>query len=88
MVNTRLFILSTDTPFSRAKFYVDLDEVESLENIVQKIYDELMSIFEKHNFELLVSSLQKTNLHIHDSTFEDVLLSEPNKEFYICDHKH
>ena len=47
-----------------------------------------MSIFEKHNFELLVSSLQKTNLHIHDFTFEDVLLSEPNKQFYICDHKH
>ena len=32
MVNTRLFILSTDTPFSRAKFYVDLDDLHDFDD--------------------------------------------------------
>ena len=28
----------------------------------------------------------KVDFHIHDHQFGDILLSEPNQEFYVCSH--
>ena len=87
MVNNRKFTIS-DNLFSGYSTLIDLDEINSKEEIVVSVKNKLVNVLNENNLESLIYNLNKTNFHIHDFTFEDVLLSEPNKQFYICDHKH
>ena len=87
MVNNRNFALSAEL-FSHFKTQVDIDETDSLEEIIVIVVEKLRSILKKHNLVELSDKLDLCNFHTHDYTFEDVLLSNPEKEFYICDHQH
>ena len=85
MVNTRTF------QFSHALFWgfkreVDLDEVESLDDIYKTMCEYLVKYLKKENLQILVEKLDIAKLHIHDFTFEQILMSSPDVKFYICDH--
>ena len=85
MVNNRKFIIS-DKLFSGYSTLIDLDEINSKEEIVNIVKNRLKNVLNENNLESLIYNLNKTNFHIHDFTFEDILLSESNKIFYVCNH--
>jgi hypothetical protein len=67
---------------------VDLDEVESLQDIIDIMYIKLVEFLKGENFEVLLEKLEKTKnvLHIHNNTFGQILISKPTNIIYICDH--
>tara|TARA_B100002019_G_C21176533_1_gene551418 strand:+ start:478 stop:744 length:267 start_codon:yes stop_codon:yes gene_type:complete len=85
MVNYRTFAISGDT-FSHFTTQIDLDEVENINDIIQNVVNKLMNILKKHNLVNLSNKLNRYKYHTHDYTFEDVLMSEIDRTFYICNH--
>ena len=85
MVNYRTFCIS-DELFTGFERFIDLDEVESKEEIINKVLEDLRSILNQNNLQVLVGKLGQTRFHIHNFSFSDLLLSKPNTRFYICNH--
>ncbi len=83
MVNLRSFTVSDDL-FSGFEVKVDLDLVENLDDIVSLVYNKLNNAL--GNMSALTEILRTRNFHIHDLTFEQILMSEPSTFFYICSH--
>lgn len=65
---------------------VDLDLADSLEDVVRDAVRHLDDFLKAHRLEQLRHRLQvmATLYHMHDVTFEDMLLRE--QTFYICGH--
>ena len=85
MVNFRNFYIS-DELFSGFTRPVDLDKVNTIEEIIELVVKDLKMIFNDNNFVLFIEALKTRKFHVHDYSFEDMLLSEPNTTFYICSH--
>ena len=85
MVNNRKFIVS-DELFSGFSQIIDLDEIDTIEEIIKIVYSTLHELFKKNNLDILLNTLKTKKFHIHDYTLENVLLSDSNDVFYICCH--
>ncbi len=85
MVNNRQFILSDDL-FSGFTKTIDLDETNTLSELIDEVYNELYNLFKEQKLDLLLANLKTKKFHIHDYSFEDILLSQPMTVFYICSH--
>jgi hypothetical protein len=86
MPNFRTFIYSHNV-FQGFTRKIDLDYVESIDEIIKKLHGELITYLEKEKLEVLIQSTDIKRLHIHDFTFGDILMSESDKVYYICDHQ-
>jgi len=86
MVHLRKVAISADL-FSHYTTSIDLDEVESLKDVIQFVVIDLHRHLEKRNLTSLCERLKMTNFHTHDYTFEEMLLeSNPDRVFYVCGH--
>ena len=85
MPNYRKFTLSHDL-FSGYTMAVDLDTVDSKEDIINHVCTAIQSLFVKNSLDILIKKLNESKLHIHDYEFGDILMSNPEKDFYICGH--
>lgn len=85
MSEKRTFILSSKL-FSNFSTSISLFHVESLDNIIQLVKQDLLDVLQKNNFTNLIDELNKSNLHIHSYTIEEILTSNKDQVFYICDH--
>lgn len=85
MVNYRIFKISHQT-FSYFTSHVDLDEVDSMEEIIEKVVLNLRQVLQKHDLESLLKILDESNFHAHGYNFVDVLQSPSDKVFYVCSH--
>ena len=83
MPNNKTFQIS-DKLFWGYKIEVDLDYCENLDSIIKIITDELDNLLKINNLEFLQIKLKETKFHIHDLSFEDILLNQTDKIFYIC----
>ena len=93
MIYQLLMVNYRPVQFSHTLFWgfqrmIDLDEVESLQGIIDIMYIKLQEFLKLENFEVLLEKLEKTKnaLHIHDMTFGQILISQPTNIIYICDH--
>ena len=90
-MNIRTFIVSQKL-FWGYKCQVDLDKVNSLNEICEFVRQQLKKDLLSKNLIVLDEMLEgkhgetKVDFHIHDHQFGDILLSEPNQEFYVCSH--
>jgi len=67
---------------------IDLDDCNSLDDIVQMSVSLLKSFLHMHNLECLLEKINKLEYHIHDS-FENLLnkdTTDDNIHGYICSH--
>jgi hypothetical protein len=93
MANTRTFQISSKL-FWGFKIDIDLDEVSSNKEIIDRVISTLRYILISNNLILLSEMLDGKNenekmiFHIHEKTFENILLEDPKNEIYICDHSH
>ena len=85
MVNYRIFCVSDDL-FSGFETRVDLDEVANVDEIVKEVIEQLLKVLYENKLDILHRRLFQTKFHIHDYTFEDILLSESSNRFYVCGH--
>ena len=85
MPNPRIFRVSDDL-FQGFTVTIDLDYYDSNEEICRHLKRHLVGFFEAHGLETLATKANQLRLHIHDIDFCQILLSEPNKEFWICGH--
>ena len=83
--NIRKFIASSDL-FSGYEVMLDLNYCNSLDDIVNSFYDNLQNCLTLNKFVVLLDELKDCRFHIHTYTLEDIILSDKNMIFYICDH--
>ena len=81
----RTFIASSEL-FSDFQCNVSLYSVSSLDDIIEAFKNELKTTLKKNNFTNLVKKLDDRNFHIHGHSIEDILVSEKESIFYVCDH--
>ena len=87
MSNTRTFQFSCDM-FSGYRVDVDLECVESLQEVIDYCVNDLRLFLNNNNLEVLVHKLNLIDYHMHDISFGDILLSQKvnRPQFYICNH--
>jgi len=83
--NTRKFIASSDL-FGGYEIDIDLNYCDSLDDIVNTFYDSLYNLLSYHNLHSLVNLVKQCKFHIHSFTYEEIVVSDKHKLFYICDH--
>ena len=81
----RPFVFSSDL-FSNFSLDISLYYISTIDDITNYFKEELLSILEKNNLVNLTKILKEKNLHIHGYNIEDILTSNNDHIFYICDH--
>lgn len=81
------FTLSTKF-FSGFTREYNLDEVTSLEDVIELLKQDLLKVLEENGMIDLVHEAKKMSLHYHDYTLLDVLSDNLSRVWYICDGNH
>lgn len=84
-METRKFIASSDL-FSNFQLDISLYNVSSIEDIIKIFVSSLKEVLENNNLTMLVKILNERSFHIHSYTIEEILTSNYDSIFYICDH--
>lgn len=81
----RTFVASSRI-FSGFRTNINITEIDNLDEICTIFKKKLKETLENNNFENLIIELKKCKFHIHTNTVEQILVSNPNEIFYVCDH--
>ena len=65
---------------------IDIRYINTLDDIVKIFLDELKLVLKQNNFEILLEKIIDSEFHIHSHTLEDILTSNPDNIFYVCNH--
>ena len=89
MVNNRKITISCELFWGFTR-HVDLDEIESIDDIVNTILNELKFFLKNNNLLNLLDKLntliKNKKYHIHGATFENILMSNSDETIYVCSH--
>ena len=85
MPNHRMVEISDDF-FQGFQKKIDLDQIDSAQEIVDAIVDDLRHILKETNLHVLLKRLEEGNFHIHDKEFGTILMSEPGEIIWVCNH--
>ena len=86
MVNLRTVALS-DTDFSHFQTNVDLDEVDSIDDVISYVTNQLKSILTENNLVSLSERFDRHEWHVHDYTIVDMLTDDDvDRVYYVCSH--
>ena len=83
--HTRTFIASSEL-YSGFRVNIDIRYVNTLDDIVKIFLDEMKLVLKQNNFEVLLEKIVDKEFHIHSYTLEDILTSNPDHIFYVCNH--
>tara|TARA_B100001059_G_scaffold126597_1_gene126592 strand:- start:2895 stop:3173 length:279 start_codon:yes stop_codon:yes gene_type:complete len=83
--HTRTFIASSEL-YSGFRVNIDIRYVNTLDDIVKIFLDEMKLVLKQNNFEVLLEKVVDKEFHIHSYTLEDILTSNPDNIFYVCNH--
>jgi hypothetical protein len=85
MSDKRKFVASSEL-FSNFEYEISLYSISSIDDIFKQFKKAMMDIFIENNFSVLQKKLEETEFHIHGKTIEEILTSDPEDIFFICDH--
>ncbi len=85
MVNLRKTCISGGT-FWGYETYVDIDEIETLEDIINKSISNLKNDLNNLKLVELVNNLDPRVFHIHSTDLGNILIGDPDMIIYICNH--
>lgn len=85
MVNLRKTQISGGL-FSCYSTYIDIDEIDTLDDIIQLCISNLNKDLKKLNLEELLNNLDPRVFHIHSVDITDILISDPEFIIYVCNH--
>ena len=83
--HTRTFIASSEL-YSGFRVNIDIRYINTLDDIVKIFLDEMKLVLKQNNFEVLLEKVVDKEFHIHSYTLEDILTSNPDHIFYVCNH--
>ena len=81
----RTFIASSRL-FSGFKVDIDIQYIDTLEDIVKIFVNELRKVLAINNLEALLEECVEVKFHIHSHTLPDILTSNKDEIFYVCNH--
>ena len=81
----RTFIASSRL-FSGFKVVIDIQYIDTLEDIVKIFVNELRKVLAINNLEALLEECVEGKFHIHSHTLPTILTSNKDEIFYICNH--
>lgn len=81
----RIFIASSKI-FSNFQTNISLYDISTIDELINIFKYRLQKIFEDNNLSVLAEKVKKSNFHIHSYTIEQILTSNYEDFFYICDH--
>ena len=81
----KTFIASSEL-YSGFRVNIDIRYVNTLDDIVKIFLDEMKLVLKQNNFEVLLEKVVDKEFHIHSHTLEDILTSNPDNVFYVCNH--
>ena len=84
-MDKRKFIASSDI-FSDFTVEISLYRVSTIQDVIDLFKERLVEVLMEHNFTGLIQMLENKKFHIHTHTIEDILSSNHEDVFYICDH--
>jgi hypothetical protein len=82
---TRKFIASSEI-FSNFEVDISLYNITTIEDIIEIFVFSLKEVLEKNKLTMLLKMLEKKSFHIHNYSVEEILVSNYDSIFYICDH--
>ena len=87
MSDIRKFIISSDV-FGGFETMVNINSVNSLEEIINQVKYHLLSVLNMYIFERLIENYTERieEFHIHNYTIEDIKNSSSIQIFWVCDH--
>jgi hypothetical protein len=67
--------------------YVDIDEYDTIEKVVEKVKIDLKKYMKNANLEELVRKVDEMKLHSHDDT-QSIFYNNGREDqiYYLCDH--
>ena len=80
----RNFYLSSSY-FSFYNVELDIRYINSIEEIIEKVCNDLLNTLEKYNFVYLIDRCKNCDFHIHSHTYEEILIANRSDEIYICE---
>jgi len=81
----RTFEASSDL-FAGFRVDINITKIDTLDDIVIKFVDKLKRVLELNNFTVLLEEFNRKKYHIHNNTLENILTSDNEDIFYVCDH--
>jgi ribosomal protein S15P/S13E len=84
MVFIRKFKIS-DVQFQGFQVNLDMDNIDTLEDICNGVKNALVTHLQENQFEILVSRARNIKFHIHDHQFGDILIKDEDV-FWVCSH--
>ena len=81
----RIFVASSEL-FSGFRVSIDIRYIDTLDNIVKIFLDELKLVLKQNNFEVLLEKIVDEEFHIHSHTLEEILTSNSDMIFFVCNH--
>lgn len=84
---SRTFIASSEI-FSGFTAQINITQVESIDDIIKEFTARLENVLSTNNLTNLLEELKQSEkrFHIHSNSIEDILTSNSEDIFYICDH--
>jgi hypothetical protein len=67
---------------------INIEPTTTNSDIVANLIQELSNTFHRLGFEVLQRMLEKTDFHIHEPGFRELLQSNSDQTLYICGHLH
>lgn len=74
--------------FSGFEIDIDIRYFDTIDEVIKYFHNELLSVLNKYNLEILYEQCLKSNFHIHTHTLEEILLLDSHDIVYLCDHCH
>lgn len=86
-IYNRKFVASSKI-FSGFTTEINIVFISTINELCKQFKENLKEILQTHHLEILLEKLEKCNFHVHSHTIEDILTSNKNDIFYICDHSN
>ena len=76
----------SDKTFQGFEVRLDMDYINTKEEICKQVKSTLVTHLEWFKFEVLVGMAKTIDFHIHDRELKDILMMEENETLWICNH--
>ena len=76
----------SDKTFQGFEVRLDMDYINTKEEICKQVKSTLVTHLEWFKFEVLANMAKSLNLHIHDKEIENILMIEENEILWIYNH--
>ena len=84
-IYNRTFIASSKLFWGYKKIY-DIRYYDTIDEIICDFHESLKETLKKNNLIFLYEECEKCKFHCHTHNFEEILVSDEDKDIYFCDH--